>query len=157
MQIRNRSKKYFIRDKSIPWYKSEFNSGLSFTFAFLLWLISSAYIFGQLNAPLTKVILKKDGCIYMHHLQISTASYDVEAGMCVITAPFRSDLIDDGGEFKLEDRKLHVADNQIVAIEKLNTPYSESQKRMTVWLSINTALFFATMVWAIFCLFKSED
>jgi len=136
-----------------PWYKSQAISTLSLSFILMLWLTSGSYILGQLEMKPTRVILKRDGCTYMHHQQIATQPYDEATGMCVATTSFRSNLIGNGGIFKLQDRELKIAENQIVATEKLdNLPYSDSQRRMIVWLCVTSALLFAAIAWAIFCL-----
>jgi hypothetical protein len=142
-------------DEPTCWYKSQVTSSLSFTVVFMLWFTSGSYMLGQLNAAPTKVILKKDGCTYMRHQHIITEPYDDDddAGMCAVNSLFRSNLIGNGGVFKLENREVQVAENQIVAVEKLdNYPYNESQKRLVIWLCINSFLMFATMGWTIFCL-----
>jgi hypothetical protein len=136
-----------------PWYKSQPISSLSFAFFFMLWFTTGSYFLGQLNTVPTRVILKKEGCTYLRHLQVETQPYDEAAGMCSIVTPFRSDLIGNGGTFILKDRELKVTENPIVATEKLDSlPYTDSQKRMVVWLCINSALVLMAMIWAIFCL-----
>lgn len=139
--------------KRPPWYKSQSISSMSCSFFFMLWFTSGSYVLGQLNTVPTRVILKKEGCTYMHHQKVSSKPYDDVDQMCVVSAPFHENLIGNGGVFKLEDRELNVADNQIVAVEKLdNIPYSDSQKRMLMWLCINTLLVIATLAWTIFSL-----
>jgi hypothetical protein len=136
-----------------PWYKSQAISTLSFAFFFMLWFTTGSYFLGQLNTVPTRVILKKEGCTYLRHLQVETQPYDEAAGMCSIVTPFRGDLIGNGGTFILQDRELKVTENPIVATEKLDSlPYTDSQTRMLVWLYINSALVLMAMIWAIFCL-----
>jgi len=139
--------------KRTRWYKSQKISGLSFAFVLMLWLTSGSYVLGQLGTTVqTRVILKRAGCAYMHHLQMATQPYDDATGICTTTIPFRSNLFGNGGVFKLADRELDVAENQIVATEKLHLPYRDSQKRMIAWICINTLLVFAALAWTVFCL-----
>ncbi len=138
--------------KRTRWYKSQKISGLSFAFVLMLWLTSGLYVVGQLGTVQTRLILKREGCAYMHHLQMTTQPYDDASGMCTTTIPFRSNLIGNGGVFKLADGELNVAENQIVATEKLHLPYRDSQKRMIALICINTSLVFAALAWIVFCL-----
>ena len=70
--------------------------------------------------------------------------------MCIVTGPFQRNLIGSGGVFILPDRKLEITEGQLVAIEKIdNVPYNDSQKRMILWMCINTVLLLVAMVWSI--------
>jgi hypothetical protein len=136
-----------------PWYKSQVISSMALSLMVMLWMTTGSFMLGQLEIKPTRVILKKEGCTYMHHQQLATQPYDDSSGMCIATAPFRSNLIGNGGIFKLQDQIIKVAENQIVAIENLdNAPFTDSQKQMILGLSISTALLLAGIAWAIFCL-----
>jgi|GEM_PF-1363399 len=139
-------------NKRRPWYKSEQISGRFFAVTFMLWFTTGAYIAGQLNAMPTRVMLKSEGCAYLHHRQIATQPYDL-SGICTVSAPFISHLISGGGVFKLASGDIEIADNQIVAIEEIkDVPFSLAQKLMIAWLCINTTLLIVAMIWALRCL-----
>lgn len=152
MQSETGSKKN-VRAPNTHWYKSRKLTISLFAFTSMTWLLSTPYLLGQLNNTPTLVILKSDGCAYLHHQQIATQSYGIE-GVCMISAPFRANLIGSGGVIEHGDRRIKIADNQIIAVEEIeNSPLSPKQKNILIWVCIDSVFLVGTMILAFVSLF----
>jgi hypothetical protein len=128
-----------------PWYKSQALAATIFILVFFSWILSIPLL-DALDSP-TLVILRSEGCAYLHYRNISTNSYPAE-GACTVEVQFFPELIGSGGVMKIDGRRLDISENQIIAKEPIeDRPYTSQQKRLLAWMAFHTFIMFSTLFW----------
>lgn len=103
------------------------------------------------DACTTTLILKADVCQYLRHEGVSAESAPVGDTMCSVSVLFSKNSFDNGGVIHLGERRLRIADNQIIATEALPTPDQlKAQVNELFWILFLTATLLGMMGWLAF-------
>ena len=147
MQNPPRHKKYLVRDKTKPWYKSPMLA-LGVTLTFLaIWFVFGIYVDSQLEIKPRLLILRSEGCAYLQLHHIPTQPYPIEH-TCTAEVPFTYALFSQGGVIHSDELNLALSDSQIVAVEPLPyRPWTPDQQRLALWFCFSTFMMIGMMAW----------
>lgn len=119
------------------------------------WLTIPAMLEHKSNTCTTVLTLKAEACHYLGHEGISTRPVAGTDAVCLASVLFSQSMIGSSGEIHLGERRLRIADNQIVATEALLTPgQAEAQVHAFLWILFCTAALIGMMGWLVAMTFE---
>lgn len=154
MQNQNSSKKYFIRDKSKPWYKNPSLSIGCMLLCTAVWFVCGVRTLSTNDFETKRLILRSEGCAYLQIHNLQTQHYSI-ANTCMAEVPFKYMSFSNTGVIWADDGKNNVFVNgsQIVAVEALpDQPWPAERRRNSIYVAIGT-LFYMSIMFFLFATF----
>jgi len=147
----------FSTRKKTQWFRSRKVIGLIVGACMVNWLLTGSYVAGQLEIQPTKLVLKQEGCTFIHEKGLAV-SHPESSGTCTAILPFRTNVSGAGGTIYVVGQRIAVADSQIIAIEEIrNTEWSPRQRNLIMWLGLSFALLLLAAVWMIIDIRKGQE
>lgn len=111
-------------------------------------VVFSIMLDNKTDAMLTTLTLKREICELMQQQRIAVKRSLATDSICALSVEYRANNSGNGGVMYVEDRKIHIADNQVVATELVDVK-SEIESRVDVMSILLLCLCFlmGTLLW----------
>lgn len=144
--------------KNKAWHTS---SGLALCLmivSLITWVAILCMTVGIFEIKPTQMLLKSDGCSFLHENGITTKNTEAGSSSCTVNVPFRSDSFGNGGVIILNnDRQIKIASNQVVLVGSIeNQPWTPSQNRSAILIGVSWVFMFGMMAWFFTILFSRK-
>lgn len=124
--------------------------------SFITWFAIAMMTAGEFSIKPTVLILKSEACNFLQQNGLHTKSTEDESG-CTVTVPFRSSLFGNGGVIFQGENEIRIADSQAIVVGAIeNLPWTPSQVRSVILVSVSSILLFAVLAWILIVILSIE-